>query len=771
VTDVPDIEMQHVQWIGGGGIRTTDFEDMDMDQQHQQSHHHVGFSQRRNASLQRSQDSGALTDWSGGSRGSPTRQSLHSLERDDRHKYVTVLTVNGGLDLQDPQVQTTTTTKDDPVHHRHSDLDDFVTVLSVGVQPKILDDDNEDETTAGPSSIGVGSVCLSLSGFVEEVACVTRLPGQKLGFGLKFDGGNECSLPIQRLFIQSCAEGSPASKVHCSWGRLVEADEIVEIDGVNIRNTLNRLQVVEMLKDSQQDVLSLKIRHYWDDGKRADIMEHLNSFSQPAVHHPPAAVIEAKPPVTRKVSVRHQQQQERAVDVPEELLIQSVMRLGQRKDGGWTKGHHPLIDEPPPVPPRRKRRTKLMHKAGGGGGGSTTGSISKTVICRSLSSDEVLINGNRVAASGAVTIVSTPSKPPRNNRPQHSRSFNAAHHHNHKDVDPHLKMMREEGQMAQAPATLPRTKLGELTGGQQPEPKERQRRSILTVNADDWGIPQPAEVYTNLIAEEDKRMMMMSSIEASSNSSATESESESNSSVSTVVDNWSVLSSSSGGDPFGDFGEHEEFREFYHHHHHQPSADVNLSSGNHQLPMVGDQQLLVLPDVVTPESTLSVLIEPPETFLDPGPTSISPTLSSEDNHLHLLHQQDASSDSGASSGGSELHLGESDEELRAFQQMESALEMEKLERDRHAISGPTAVEFHNNIKNSNSNNNLQVSGVIERSDDRTQQQQQQPDTSAICVPDTQCQQQQQQEQQPPSATAGAAEDEPAVECQPEEPVK
>ncbi|EFX89638.1 hypothetical protein DAPPUDRAFT_94924 [Daphnia pulex] len=697
---------------------------MDMDQQHQQSHHHnVGFSQRRNASLQRSQDSGALTDWSGGSRGSPTRQSLHSLERDDRHKYVTVLTVNGGLDLQDPQVQTTTTTttKDDPVHHRHSDLDDFVTVLSVGVQPKNLDDDNEDET-AGPSSIGVGSVCLSLSGFVEEVACVTRLPGQKLGFGLKFDGGNECSLPIQRLFIQSCAEGSPASNVHCSWGRLVEADEIVEIDGANIRNTLNRLQVVEMLKDSQQDVLSLKIRHYWDDGKRADIMEHLNSFSQPAVHHPPAVVIEAKPPVTRKVSVRHQQQQERAVDVPEELLIQSVMRLGQRKDGGWTKGHHPLIDEPPPV----------------------------------------LINGNRVAASGAVTVVSTPSKPPRNNRPQHSRSFNAAHHHNHKDVDPHLKMMREEGQMAQAPATLPRTKLGELTGGQQPEPKERQRRSILTVNADDWGIPQPAEVYTNLIAEEDKRMMMMmSSIEASSSSSATESESESNSSVSTVVDNWSVLSSSSGGDPFGDFGEHEEFREFYHHHH-QPSADVNLSSGNHQLAIVGDQQL-GLPDVVTPESTLSVLIEPPETFLDPGPTSISPTLSSEDSHLHLHHQQDASSDSGASSGGSELHLGESDEELRAFQQMESALEMEKLERDRHAISGPTAVEFHNNIKNNN--DNFQVSGVIERSDDRTQQQQQ-PDTSAICVPDTQYQQQQQ-----PAAAAGAAEDEPAVECQPEEPVK
>lgn len=712
-----------VQLISG---RATDFEDMEMDQQ-QQQHNHIGFSQRRNASLQRSQDSGALTDWSGGSRGSPTRQSLHSLERDEQHKYVTVLTVNGGLDQVQPKIENV------PAVH-HCDLDDFVTVLSVGQRKNSVVDDNDNNEENGPSSIGVGSVCLSLAGFVEEVACVTRRPGQKLGFGLKFDGGNECDLPIQRLFIQSCAEGSPASKVHCSWGRLVEADEIVEIGGVNIRNTLNRLQVVEMLKDSQQDVLSLKIRHYWDDGKRADIMEHLNHF--PVVHHP--IVIESKLPVTRKVSVRHQQQQERAVDVPEELLIQSVMR--QRN-----KGHHQFTadESPPPVPPRRKRRTKLMNK------GSTTGSISKTVICRSLSSDEVLINGNRVAASSAVAIVNTPSKPPRNHRPQHSRSFNATHHTNHKDD---LKIKDEiQPIVVQAPATLPRTK--EFIG-QQPEPKERNRRSILTVNAEDWGIPQPAEVYINLIAEEDKRLMM--SIEASSNSSATESESESNSSVSTVVDNWSVLSSSSGGDPFGDFSEHEEFREFY-------PSEVNrgnqITSSN-----INDHQ--VLPDIVNPnESTLSVLIEPPETFLDPGPTSISPSLSNEDNNLH----QDASSDSGASSGGSELHLGESDEELRAFQQMESALEKEKLEHECHAISVAPAVEFFNN---NNNNNNLQVSGVIECSESRTQQQQQpmtsdNNNTNAICVPDTQCQQQQQQQ-------PADDDDETLVEpvtCQPEEPVK
>lgn len=674
-----------VHLIGG---RPSDLEDMDMDQ-HQ--HNHVGFSQRRNASLQRSQDSGALTDWSGGSRGSPTRQSCHSLERDDSHKYVTVLSVNGGLNLQSRQLQP----QNDSLIQ--SDADDFVTVLSIGSR-QTKNDKEEEEEESQPVSMAVGSVCLSLSGFVEEVACVTRRVGQKLGFGLKFDGGNECDLPIQRLFVQCCAEGSPASNVRCSWGRLVEADEIIEIGGVDIRNTLNRLQVVGMLKDSQQDVLSLKIRHYWDQSKRTDIMEQLNSvFStpKPAACH---AVVESKPPVTRKMSTR--QQQERAVDVPEELLTQSVMRTGQRPIA-W-KGHPPIDEPPPPVPPRRKRRSKLTHNK------STLGATSKTIICRSLSSDEVLINGNRVTVSGAVAA-STPSKPPRNYRPQNSRSFNATHSNSSKDD--------REMQEVQAPATLPRTK--EFIGQQlaPPEPKERTRRNntLLTINAD-WCAPQPAEIYTNLIAEEDKRLMSIDTC------SATESESESSSSVSTVVDNWSVVSSTSGGDPFGDFSEHEEYREFCH----QPADEKRPNK------MIIEQQQLV-PDVGVGESTLSVLIEPPETFLDQGPTSISPTLSSEEN----LQHQDASSDSGASSGGSELHLGESDEELRAFQQMENALETEKLEQTRSAISDATmAVEANND------------SGAIERPETPIQQ-------SAICVPDTQVEEN----------------DEPPMECQADKPVK
>ena len=580
--------------------RPADFEEVDDEQAE-----HVGFSQRRNAALQRSQDSGALTDWSGGSRGSPTRQSCHSSHDSlEEHKYVTVLSVNGGLELT--QI-VSPATQQDP-------LPDFVTVLSVGV-PKEADDDVGEATGQV-----VSSVCLSLAGFAEETACIGRQAGQKLGFGLKFDGGSESDRPIQRLFVQCCAEGSPASKVRCSWGRLVEADEIIEIDGVDIRNTLNRLEVVSKLKDGQ-DVLSLKIRHYWDESKRIGIMEQLNNNNNTS----PKPVL----PVARKSSVR--QQQERAVDVPEELLIQSVMR---RKDGALVKGE---VDAPPPVPPRRKRRTKLHLRGGnltlsGGGGG---GGSAKMAVCRSLSSDEVLINGHRVAASGAVA---TPSKPPRNNRP---RSLNAKHNNN-KDGQTNIP----------APATLPRTK----DFCQPPEPKERRKNSVVIVNATSQqqvssGFePQPAEVYINLIAEEDKRLSM---------DTATESESESSSSVSTVVDTWSV--SSSSGDPFGDFSEQEEFRE-------QPVVRGGGLLARTEITFVNEPEMTPTTNEmeIQTDSTLSVLIEPPDTFLDHQPTSISP---SSEGH------QDASSDSGASSGGSELHLAESDEELRVFQQMESALEM------------------------------------------------------------------------------------------------
>ena len=316
------------------------------------------FNRRRDAKLQRSQDSGAMTD------DCSSSDSGHHSPILSGGKYVTVLTVNGGL--SPPHLAPAPTTKA---------LKDHVTVVSIG---------SEDEADSSSSS----GVCLSLfSGFIEEVACVKRgKPGQKLGFGLKFDAAGQ--LGQQRLFIQCCAADTPAATVRCSWGKLVEADEIVQIDGLDVAQ-LSRLDVVRQLTEGTNDqVLRLKIRHYWDDKQRVAIIQQLNAATAPT-------------PVVQQQT--NSKPQERAVDVPEEFLMRG------RKD--VTKSQEPVMDDTPPVPPRRRRRSSSIKPLTA----TAIASAEKEKVSRSLSSDEVLVNGQRVSA--------TPSKPPRSGRLQASRSF------------------------------------------------------------------------------------------------------------------------------------------------------------------------------------------------------------------------------------------------------------------------------------------------------------------------------------------------------------
>uniref|UniRef100_A0A182SXP8 PDZ domain-containing protein n=1 Tax=Anopheles maculatus TaxID=74869 RepID=A0A182SXP8_9DIPT len=103
-------------------------------------------------------------------------------------------------------------------HADEQDDSQFVTVLSIN-----HGGDGGSRTVAGGRQKNA-----------PEVVLVYRLPGERLGFGLKFQGGTNSNEKIQRLFIQSCAENSPASRVQASWGHLREGDEILEIDGVNV---------------------------------------------------------------------------------------------------------------------------------------------------------------------------------------------------------------------------------------------------------------------------------------------------------------------------------------------------------------------------------------------------------------------------------------------------------------------------------------------------------------------------------------------------------
>lgn len=139
-------------------------------------------------------------------------------------EYVTVVSV----DLQ-PKM---TTSAINSVHNEPEKKSSFVTVLSIN--------NNQNTTT-----ISTSDNCSSNDG---EIVTVYRLPGERLGFGLKFVGGTKANEKISRLYIQSCDPDSPASKARASWGVLGEGDEIYQIDGECVTK-MSRIECVKCLKD------------------------------------------------------------------------------------------------------------------------------------------------------------------------------------------------------------------------------------------------------------------------------------------------------------------------------------------------------------------------------------------------------------------------------------------------------------------------------------------------------------------------------------------
>lgn len=125
----------------------------------------------------------------------------------------------------------------------------------------------------------------------EEVL-VYRLPGERLGFGLKFEGGLKTAERVNRLFIQSCAPDSPASRTRCSWGPLVPGDEILEIDGVEVKD-MTRIDCVRSLKESNV-VIKLKVKQHKEVLENSPppipprkIPRRNSAQKEPAIVHPP----------------------------------------------------------------------------------------------------------------------------------------------------------------------------------------------------------------------------------------------------------------------------------------------------------------------------------------------------------------------------------------------------------------------------------------------------------------------------------------------------
>lgn len=126
---------------------------------------------------------------------------------------------------------------------------EFVTVVTVDPVPP-----PKPEPFVTILSIGDGDPWPPAS---EEVL-VYRLPGERLGFGLKFDGGSNAAEKVTKLMIQSCAPDSPASRTIVSWGHFAPGDEILHIDDVPVTE-MTRMECVRALKESNVR-LRLRVR-------------------------------------------------------------------------------------------------------------------------------------------------------------------------------------------------------------------------------------------------------------------------------------------------------------------------------------------------------------------------------------------------------------------------------------------------------------------------------------------------------------------------------
>jgi hypothetical protein len=176
-------------------------------------------------------------------------------------EYVTVVSV----DLQ-PKMNVI-----NGAHSDHEKKSSFVTVLSINNNQNTT----TISTTENPSE--------------GEIVTVYRLPGERLGFGLKFQGGTQPNEKVQRLFIQSCDAESPASRARASWGPLGEGDEVVEIDGEPVTG-MTRIECVKCLKD-RNVAINLLVK------KKEKIVEvKKRPLPPPPPMVPPRKIVKKPPP-------------------------------------------------------------------------------------------------------------------------------------------------------------------------------------------------------------------------------------------------------------------------------------------------------------------------------------------------------------------------------------------------------------------------------------------------------------------------------------------
>lgn len=164
--------------------------------------------------------------------------------------------------------------------------EDFVTIVPVG----------EGRPSPRDSSF-VTVLTVGAAAGAAEVT-VRRPRGERLGLGLKFEGGSVAAENVRRLLVQSCAENSPAANASAPWGKLIPGDEILAIDGESVSN-LTRIDCVRRLKDSDE-TLTLLVRHFEQDGKveknSMDVTDSVSNTKQSTEIVRPTALPPPVPP-------------------------------------------------------------------------------------------------------------------------------------------------------------------------------------------------------------------------------------------------------------------------------------------------------------------------------------------------------------------------------------------------------------------------------------------------------------------------------------------
>lgn len=127
-------------------------------------------------------------------------------------------------------------------------VDDFVTVVEVSSDPVSKESDFVTVVQVGDGTTTGTKIAAPL----VETLTIYRLPGERLGMALKFEGGS-ASCPSERIdkvYIQTINAGSPASRVAGKkLAHLKEGDQILKIDGRHVHG-MSRIECVNCLRDA-----------------------------------------------------------------------------------------------------------------------------------------------------------------------------------------------------------------------------------------------------------------------------------------------------------------------------------------------------------------------------------------------------------------------------------------------------------------------------------------------------------------------------------------